>query len=260
MDKKIAIATVGNFKYLRKNINNFLKELRNNGKYRGEVIIITSYFTPTFLFRSLLFDKSIQIYRFKKIKFDRQTDTSLSGLETGKEPNRHLTKNFQWHKLNLFDKKLNEWDYIFYLDINMRIHYDLNLILKDKPKNSLLARSDSYPDFERELSSQFDQNHSLYKKLNSQYNLSRADYFQTGVMYFDTSIIKQNTKEEILKLVKDFPISITNEQGILNIYFLYHKKLFKELKTEVDDFITYYYWLVKNKKIIITKQNRVKYK
>ena len=39
-------------------------------------------------------------------------------------------------------------------------------------------------------------------------------------MYFDTSIIKNNTKEEILDLIDKFPISITNEQGI-QIFTLY---------------------------------------
>ena len=60
--------------------------------------------------------------------------------------------------------------------------------------------------------------------------------------------------------LKRFPISTTNEQGILNIFFKYIENRYTELDTEVEDYLTYYYWLVKNKKIIITKQNRYKYK
>jgi len=41
---------------------------------------------------------------------------------------------------------------------------------------------------------------------------------------------------------------------------MYEKGIFEELLLEIDDFLVYYYWIVKNKKIIITKQLREKYK
>ena len=79
-------------------------------------------------------------------------------------------------------------------------------------------------------------------------------------MYFDTNLISKNTVNEIIGLVEEYPITKTNEQGILNLYFMYEKGVFEELLLEIDDFLVYYYWLVKNKKIIITKQLREKYK
>ena len=142
----------------------------------------------------------------------------------------------------------------------MRIHFDINLILYEKPNDSFFARSDSYPEYNKTMSSQFDVGQPLYQKLSNKYDLNISNYFQTGVMYFDTSIIKNNTKEEILDLIDKFPISITNEQGILNIYLIYIRNLYVELNKEIGEFLTYYYWLVKDKKIIITKQNRFKYK
>ena len=95
---------------------------------RSELIIITSLFTPVFLLPPIWKDKNITIVRQKKIKFDKFTRTILKNLETGSEPNRFRTKQFQWHKLNLFDISLKKWKYIFYLDLNMYIHYDLNKI------------------------------------------------------------------------------------------------------------------------------------
>ena len=99
-----------------------------------------------------------------------------------------------------------------------------------------------------------------YQNLSDKFDLNTSNYFQTGVMYFDTSIIFNDTKRKILELVERFPISTTNEQGILNIYFKYLENKYIELETEVGDYLTYYYWLIENKKIIITKQNRFKYK
>ena len=73
------------------------------------------------------------------------------------------------------------------------------------------------------LSSQFDNSHKLFKKLREEYDLDTINYFQTGVLYFDTDIIENETMNNILNLINIYPISITNEQGILNIYFMYIK-------------------------------------
>ena len=51
------------------------------------------------------------------------------------------------------------------------------------------------------------------------FNLNANNYFQTGLMYFDTSIIYKDMIDDILKIAKEFPISITNEQGILKFTF-----------------------------------------
>ena len=55
-----------------------------------------------------------------------------------------------------------------------------------------MARSDTYPNYDRNLKTQFDQTHPLFKTLEENYELSVQDYFQTGVMYFDTNIIKRD--------------------------------------------------------------------
>ena len=125
MKDKIAICVVADFKFLNKFFNSFKKNLRNNGNFHGEVLIITDYFTPTFLFPSILFDSKVKVKRFSRIKFSSETDNSLSRLNSN-HPNRHINKSFQWHKVNLFSTKLKKWNYIFYMDINMKIHHDIN--------------------------------------------------------------------------------------------------------------------------------------
>ena len=88
------------------------------------------------------------------------------------------------------------------------------------------------------------------------YNLKVNNYFQTGIMYYDTDIIQQDTKQSIVDIVESFPISITNEQGILNLYFHLTKNLYEEIPSEIGDYVTYFYWKLKNKKVIITKTNK----
>ena len=92
MKSQTVIATVANFKYLRKNLSQFIYEIRNNGKFEGKILILTSIFTPIFLFASVLKDRNVQVIRFKTIKLTRTTNRILKNLNTGKEPNRHNTK------------------------------------------------------------------------------------------------------------------------------------------------------------------------
>lgn len=255
---KTAICLVANFKYLYKNFPRMYFQLREIGKYSGEIIIITSFLCPTIFIKFLRKKNNITVLRFKKIKFNSSTEHKLSNLNLGS--NRHTNKNFQWHKLYLFDEKIKIWDYIFYLDINMHIHHDINPILSSKPDNQLFARADGYPDYKWKLSSQFDHTDISYSKLNKLYDLEIKDYFQTGVMYFDTKIISSRTFKDIKNLVNKFPITITNEQGILNLYFIFIKKNYRQLVEKIDGKVSYFYWLLNDTEVIISKALTTKIK
>lgn len=254
----LTVCFVANFKYLYKNFPRVNQELRTNGNYSGDILIITSLFCPTFLIKNITKDNKVTVFRFKKLKFNSKTEKILKNLNS--EPNRHNTKRFQWQKLYLFDKKIKRWKFVFYLDINMHIHHDINHILSIKPNSELFARADGYPDYKWKLSSQFDQTSELYENLKNKYDLEIKNYFQTGVLYFDTELITDNTFSEIISILDEFPISVTNEQGLLNLYFIFLKNQYKHLVEEIDGKLSYYYWNTKDKKIIITKSLVDKYK
>ena len=251
-EDRTAVCIVGNYKFLKKHLNNFVLQVRNQGKYKGDIIILTSPYTPIFLLK--LKDRSnLKFLKFNKITFDKNTDNELSNINTNGQPNRYIFKNFQWHKLHLFDIKLKQWKYIFYIDINMTIHKDINPILDIMPEGCIFANRDANDQQNWELKNQFDISHKRFQELSVNYNLSINNYFQTGMMYFDTNIIQQETKEEILKLVKKYPITRTNEQAILNLYFIYHKNLYKQFSQKINNINTYTYWK-NDKNTRITKQ------
>ena len=260
MNNSTVVAVVANYKYLRNYFNNFISQLRVNGKYSDEVLIVTSYFTPTFLIPRIRRDKKVIVVRYKNINFSTKTIHSLKSLNTGLQPNRYKTKKFQWNKVHLFDIFLKKWDFVFYLDLNMQIHHDINNILNLKPKNVLFARSDSYPENKRTLASQFDKEHKIYEKLSKKFNLDTTKYFQTGILYFDTKIVNSKTKKEIIELVEKYPLSTTNEQGIMNLYFKFQLGVYEELPLKIEGKTSYFYWLLENEEVIITKQNRIQYK
>ena len=142
----------------------------------------------------------------------------------------------------------------------MSIHHDINPIISVRPKNKLYARADGFPEYKWKLSSQFDTTQKIYDQLSKDFDLEITDYFQTGLMYFDTEIIESSTFREIISLVEKYPISITNEQGILNLYFLFINKKYSELDLYIDGKLTYFYWKTKDSEVIITKSLRQQYK
>tara|TARA_B100000900_G_scaffold416277_1_gene450946 strand:+ start:24493 stop:25275 length:783 start_codon:yes stop_codon:yes gene_type:complete len=246
-----AVCFVADLRYLYKNFTRIYNQLRTNGKYKGEILVITNIFTPTFLIKEIRKNKNVTVLRFKKIRFSKDSESSLKNLNV--KLNRHINKNFQWSKLYLFNKKIKRWRYIFYFDINMTVHHDINPIINIRPENKIYARADGYPDYSWKLNSQFDKTNNIFTKLSKVYDLERTDYFQTGLMYFDTNIITKSTFDEIISITEKYPISITNEQGILNLYFLFINKKYEELDTYVDGKLSYFYWKIKNSEVIITK-------
>ena len=259
MKKNLAICVVGDFKFLYKYFSIFKKKLKLSGKYKGDIVILTSIFTPTFLIPST-YGRHIHILRFSKIKFSEATNNALNNNFTDGQPNRNKNKNFQWHKLHLFDKRLKKLKYIFYLDINMHIHHDISELLIKVPERSIFARADSYPDYQKNFSSQFDKTSPFFEDLNNKYDLGITNYFQTGLLFYDTEIIENHTKQTLINLVERFPCTITNEQAICNLYFIFETNQYSELVEAVGDKISYFYWLLPDKKVLITKQDRLKYK
>ncbi len=246
-----AICFVANFKYLYKHFPRIYQQLRTKGNYSGEIVVITNMICPSIFIKFLRRKNNVTILRFRKIIFNKKAEEALSSLSA--VPNRHLTKNFQWQKLYLFHKKIKKWKYIFYMDINMNIHHDINPILSIKPNKKLFARADGFPDYKWKLKTQFDKNHSKFNDLYKKYNLEITNYFQTGVIFFDTSIVKNNTLSEIKLLVQKFPISITNEQGILNLYFIFERNQYEQLIDFLNGQLSYFYWKKSDQEVIITK-------
>ena len=92
------------------------------------------------------------------------------------------------------------------------------------------------------------------KNYISSFDLTINNYFQTGILFFDTILIKINTKKEIINLANKFPISLTNEQGIMNLYFKFIYDYHDELPYDIDGKISYFYWKITGKNIIITNK------
>ena len=238
------VVFLSNKKYFNKFINT-CSQLVTVGKYNGDICLVIGddLLDNELLNNELIINNKIIIKHFSDIIFTKEF------LQIQKEMKREphwFKKIFQFHKLHLFNTYFKRWDYIFYIDCGITIFSDILPILNEIQDNTLLAHSDAFPTYQRKLHNQFSKNNTeYYKKLSNKYNLN-IDYFQTTIMLYDTKIITENTYNEILNLLIEYPISITNDQGIISLYFTNINPLFKQIKTH-NEKIYFYDYIPRNK-------------
>jgi hypothetical protein len=259
MNRNICVVFLCNKAYFDKFIKT-CNELITNGKYNGNICLVVGddLHNNELLDCDIIKKNNIIIKYFPDIQFSNEFLNIQQNMS--REPH-WFKKIFQYHKLHLFNTFFKQWNYIFYLDCGINIFADISPIINEITENSentLLAHSDSYPTYESKLNTQFNKNNTEYFiKLNNTYNLN-IDYFQTTIMLYDTKIIEDNTYNDLLKLTNEYPISITNDQGIIALYFTIIKPLFKQLKIKNDD--TYFYDYLsrnKNNKYIMLKSYNI---
>jgi hypothetical protein len=248
---KICCVFVSNKPYLDK-FKKTVIDLLYNGLYKNDIVlIIGDDFLEDELYNDFFFiQNKIKIVKFENIDFGEKTKTHLENIKTD---GRNILKKFQWHKLHIFNEFFKKWDFILYLDCGMKIHSDINPVLDLRKKDKLIAHSDNFPNNGWDLSLQFESNNELFKRLEYKFNL-RIDYPQTGLMLFDTSIISNNIFQNLLNLVHAYPISKTNEQAYIALYFTNILKIWERMPEGNEE--KYYYHcfkLKKDKNYIITK-------
>jgi len=223
--------------------NKFVKtcnQLITTGNYKGDICLVIGddLHNDKMLDCDIIKNNNITIKHFPNITFTREFLEVNNTLNT--TDGRNITKKFQWHKLHLFNTFFKNWEYIFYLDCGITIFSDISPIINEVQERALLAHSDAYPVYEWRLRSQFDKNNNIFTKLNNTYDLN-VDYFQTTMMLYDTTIIKENTFNDLYNLTLEYPISTTNEQGIMALYFTNIEPRFKQIRTRNENIFFYDY-------------------
>ena len=216
-------------------------QLRTVGKYKGDICLIIGddLNNTNFLQSNFIKQHNIIVKYFPNLQFSHEF---IENQKTLDREYKWFQKLFQYHKLNLFTTYFKKWDYIFYLDCGITIYSDISPMIALAKKNTLLAHSDDYPKYERKLWYQFDKNKKEYNTLINTYKMD-IDYPQTTIMLFDTSIIEDDTFDELFKLTNKYPISITNDQGIIALYYTCIKPAFKAIPLHNENTFFYDYFL-----------------
>lgn len=229
------IILISNANFLEKT-KNTIKQIRQIGRYTDDIVILVG----EDLKNLSGFDDKVIVKYFPEI--DRTKEIELfkkMPISDGRE----VHKVFQFHKIHCFDVYFKQWDKCLYMDAGMQIFKELDKILNLECDNKVLAHSDAYPTYEWTLKVQFNSNifPELYKELENNYNLD-VDYFQSGVMLYDTKIISESIKDKLLTLANKYINSKTNEQAIMNLLFNCELKIWSPLPLKDDETYYYDYW------------------
>jgi hypothetical protein len=155
-----------------------------------------------------------------------------------------MVREFMYHKFQVFDTFFKQWDVIFYLDSGAKIYGDLNRMKAVcEPDGCYYAHSDAYPIYEWKLGTQFcfDMMSSEEElEIKSKYNFN-SDYFQGTMCIYDTKILEENTVDRLYELALKYPITRRMDQGILNLYFLCERNLWKQIPVKDEQGFLYDY-------------------
>tara|TARA_Y100000816_G_C26108444_1_gene590253 strand:+ start:6086 stop:7066 length:981 start_codon:yes stop_codon:yes gene_type:complete len=240
MEEKLCVVFVTNQKYLEK-FYATCSQLRSVGNYKGDVCLIIGDDLNNSEFRENEFITKNNII----VKHYPDTQFTPEFLEKQKQLNREsfwVEKLFQYHKLYLFTDYFKKWDYIFYLDCGITILNDITPMMEIREKNTLLAHSDSYPKYNNNLDYQFDTFQPEFQKLRETYSLNK-DYPQTTIMLFDTCLIEDDMRNKLWELAQTYPISVTNDQGIIALHFTCINPVFKQIPMKNNETYFYDYFL-----------------
>jgi len=233
--KKQCIITFCNEKYLEK-AKNTIKQLREVGKYQDDIVLMIG---------NDLKDKNVIIDEVIVKYFPDIDRSDIINLLKNKNvvDTKEIRLTFQWHKVHIFDTYFKQWEKCLCIDAGMHIFKPVDKIMNLDCTDKIIGHSDAYPTYEWKLSIQFNKIDfpELYAELESKYDLN-IDYFQGGFLLFDTNILNENTKDDIIQLSNKYYSTRNNEQPILNLYFNCTKKIWKKLIIKDDETYYYDYW------------------
>jgi hypothetical protein len=235
-----------------------LNLLKQNGKWENDILLIHNntindfnieklknlkLITHSYLIKDIDFSKILLKRQQKNFKIFNQS---------------YSDKIFQFNKFYLFNNFMKLWDRVLYIDSGAYILGDINTIFNIDNTGLLLAHSDAFPTYEWKLRRQFDleKDFILGEELDKLINLD-IDYFQTTIMYYDTSIIDSETFNDLIKIANKYYFSLSNDQGIINIYYNGINKLWKQLPLK-DENGNIYDFFNRNKKenyVIVKRYN-----
>lgn len=232
------VVFVSDLNYLHKFVQTALT-LRHEGQYKGDIcLIVGDDLNEHPVLKEPVFEYlTIRVQYFPNFVIPEETLQIMARLH---RPEHWFPKRFQYHKFHLFHIFFKQWKRIFYMDCGITIVGPIQPILDCWQEGVLLAHSDAYPTYEWTLKDQF-VNLSPYSDRLKEHHTLSVDYPQTTILLFDSAIIQETTEQELYQLMLDYPNSVTNDQGILALYFTSIRPLWKQIPTgnESSNFYDY---------------------
>jgi hypothetical protein len=153
---------------------------------------------------------------------------------------RHTRKLCQFNKLHVFDPYFKQWNRVVFVDAGMRVFNVKHLL--ELECTGIMAPDDSTPyDNGNRFGAQIDLNANpeINKKIEHFLNREIADvgssnYFMNCIWMYNTSILDIVSSDEMIKGIDEFPICLTNEMALMNLYLNFKYNLWQVMPERVD--------------------------
>ena len=218
-------------------------DLRSTGQWTGDIIMISIDATLPTNFCDFY---RVQEKRFPVIqeKIDLCKILNYSPFVDTID-GREISKINQWEKLHVFDPFFKKWNRVVFLDAGLRVLHNVHeSILKLDYKGRFLAPDDGgnyckLPNPDKLFKTQVSQ--TFYKRLHDSLEqfggsgILEQSYFLNCIWVYDTAILDNCTKQEMIDGIVQHPICKTNEMTLMNLYIHFKYGLWTRFPVRTEE-------------------------
>ena len=209
-----------------------IQDLRTVGNWQGDLVLITIDFS---------LDEFAQEYRiteksFPHVPIDELKEIWKTFPIRPMADDRHVTKLCQFNKLHVFDLYFKQWKRVVFLDAGMRVLDNVNHLLEIDCSGKIVAPDDSTPyDNGNRFETQIDFEANPGINLNEFGDIKKSNYFMNCIWMYDTSILDICNSAELIAGITKYPICLTNEMALMNLYLHFKYNLWQEMPERIND-------------------------
>jgi hypothetical protein len=207
-----------------------IKDIRGVGEWTGDLVLITVGFS---------IPEEAKKFSVIPVSFPGIPTESLlahfraNPFSVPTCDGREFKKCTQWEKLHVFDSFFCKWERVVFMDAGLRLLDGVGNFLSLEWRGKFLAPDDTWNDPSKTFRCQIEmsKNEKYIEDLSSKYDFLDQKYFLNCIFIFDTSLLTNTSKEEMIVIMNTFPIWRTNEMGVMNIFFTFHLKVWTPFPT-----------------------------
>ena len=203
-----------------------VESIRGPGKWQGDIVWITIGFRPTedFLLR---WNVEVLVRPMTEVQWLWDLRQQYPFRESD---GREKHKLIQFSKWRVFDPYFKQhWSSLLYLDAGMHISNPIEPLFSVPHQDTLVAPDDRYPfndpskifrkQWETDAMPTHFRDLEEYCRFRDSSWMNGGAYFLNCLWLMDTEMITATIQDELMALLRRFPISKTNEMAIMNLYF-----------------------------------------
>lgn len=214
-------------------------ELRTFGRWTGDIVLVAVDFDPPPR-------DDVIVMKTSHLPTDALCEAYAAHPLT-KGDGRHLTRLYQWDKLQVFRPMFRRWDRIVFVDAGLRIFNPVHPLLALEWKGRFLSPDDTqYPPNPnlgfRSLLDEHAQPEVFQELLRTIPPAMLSErFFVSALFVYDTSLLERIRYEDLVEMMNRYPIGVCNDMWLLNLVFTIQHRVWTPLPKRLGSHYTFGY-------------------